>query len=78
MDPEVTDAMVEAQALVLFYQDELENLTFIASCDAEGQRATGDKLGRDMDRWESHPEHVKDRFRKRAREALRISNGGAA
>ena len=64
---EWTDAMIEAQAIILFYQDELENLRFIAGQDAKGQRDAGNSLGRCLDRWENHPGHVHDRFRNRAR-----------
>lgn len=73
---ECTDAIVEAQAIILFYQDELENLRWIAECDARGNRSTGDKLGRDLDRWENHPEHVQDRFRQRARKSIEERTDG--
>ena len=56
--------------ILLFYEDELANLEFIAERDAKGDAKTGDELGRDLDRWENHPEDVRDRFRSRARVAL--------
>jgi hypothetical protein len=65
-----TDGMIECKAIILFYEDELGNLTSIAEWDAAGERSHGDELGREMDRWENHPEHVKDRFRNRARKVL--------
>lgn len=69
----LSSAIVEAKAIILFYQDELQNLRWIAENDRKGNRAIGDKLGREMDRWENHPEHVQDRFRHRARKHNELS-----
>jgi hypothetical protein len=71
-DPKPTAAMIEAKAIILFYEDELENLRWIAASDAKGEPKIGDQIGRDLDRWETHPDHVQDRFRNRARQAFGI------
>jgi hypothetical protein len=65
-----TDQMIEAKAIILFYEDEFGNLEWIAENDAKGIRGAGDLIGRDMDRWENNPEHIHDHFRNRARAAL--------
>lgn len=66
----VTPAMVEAAAIALFDHDEDLNVAFVARCDAEGNRAPGDAMGRERDRWENHGDELKDAFRRRARAAL--------
>jgi hypothetical protein len=71
-DPKPTAAMIEAKAIILFYEDELENLRWIAESDAAGKTKVGDKIGRDLDCWERHPDHVQERFRNRARQAFGI------
>ncbi|RUM97884.1 hypothetical protein EET67_09705 [Pseudaminobacter arsenicus] len=67
---DISEALIEAKAIIFFYEDEFENLRWIATNDVKGNKSGGDKLGRDMDRWENHPDHVHERFRLRAREAL--------
>jgi hypothetical protein len=71
-DPKPTAAMIEAKAIILFYEDELENLRWIAESDAAGKTKVGDEIGRDLDRWEKHPDYVQERFRNRARQAFGI------
>lgn len=68
-DP-VTPAMIEAAAIALFDHDEDLNVAFVDRCDAEGNRAPGDAMGRERDRWENHGVELKDAFRRRARRAL--------
>jgi len=74
-DLKPTAEMIEAKAIILFYQDELQNLEWIAANDAKGNTRIGDEVGRELDRWEKHPDHVQERFRKRARQALGAADG---
>lgn len=63
-------AMVEAAAIALFDHDEDLNVAFVAACDAEGNRAPGDAMGRERDRWENHGNELQAAFRRRALDAL--------
>lgn len=74
-DLKPTAEMIEAKAIILFYEDEFQNLEWIAANDAKGNTSVGDKLGRELDRWEEHPDHVHERFRNRARKLLEGANG---
>ena len=65
-----TMTMVEAAAIALFDHDEDLNVAFVARCDAEGNRAPGDALGRERDRWENHDNELQAAFRRRALAAL--------
>lgn len=65
-----TLAMIEAAAVALFDHDEDLNVAFVARCDAEGNRAPGDAMGRERDRWENHGNELQSAFRRRALAAL--------